>query len=121
MTLQTKMEICEHGFAVRMSLNEINASLFQNQREHRIDIEGSEGLELFVKRGIDDETITIRMVNNRVYSKSEHLEAACGTVHQPVIQLNSIFSEVRSPDVMDNDKSMALLYSDSSIYAKGQM
>ena len=32
---------------------------------------------------------------------------------------SSIFSEVRSPDVMDNDKSMALLYSDSSIYAKG--
>ena len=98
---------------------EINASLFKDQREHRIDIEGSEGLELFVKRGVDDETITIRMVNNRVYSKSEHLEAACGTVHQPVIQLSSIFSEVRSPDVVDNDKSMALLYSDSSIYAKG--
>jgi len=98
----------------------IEQSLFKDGNEQRIEIPNSNGLEIFLKEGnLNHQTMTIRLVNNRTYTSKDKNKSAEYTIHQPVMSLTSKFSEVRSPDFIEDDMSMALLYSDSKIYAKG--
>ena len=103
--------------SIRFSISE---SDFEESKEHSRRFDEHQGVLVYLKFVPGSpRTLTVRLVNERTFTRKDWKVRAESTMFQVRVEVNGGLREVRAREIILRDPSVALLYHDSEVLAQG--